>query len=161
METGPRALVRAGDGTVGTLVAMAGGPILVTLSHAGERGTASRGIIRGNVVINCLAPPQPSWIATMAASSVGSVVTSSISRSLCDAATPWVQTSSWPLVRLVTWLLTSFMATVFYKEAMVWLTGRFLRMPTWRQFFNLAATIIGGEKWSLVACTLPCIAPTV
>ena len=27
----------------------------------------------------------------------------------------------WPLVRLVMWLLISFMATVFSKEAMVWL----------------------------------------
>ena len=52
------------------------------------------------------------------------------------------------------------MATVFYKEAMVWLTGRFLRVSAWRQFFNLAATSIGEEKWSLVACALPCI-PTV
>ena len=31
------------------------------------------------------------------------------------------------------------MATVFYKEAMVWLSGRFLRVSAWRQFFNLAA----------------------
>ena len=67
----------------------------------------------------------------------------------------------WPLVRLATWLLISFMATVFHKEAMVWLSGRFLRVSVWRQFFNLAATICGGEKWSLVACILPCIAPTV
>ena len=44
---------------------------------------------------------------------------------------------------------------------MVWLSGRFLRVSAWRQFFNLAATIFGGEKWSLVACILPCIVPTV
>ena len=37
MATGPRALVRAGDGTVGTPVAMAGGITLVTPSQAGER----------------------------------------------------------------------------------------------------------------------------
>ena len=36
-------------------------------------------------------PPQPSWIATVAANSVESAVTSSISRSLRDAATSWVQ----------------------------------------------------------------------
>ena len=42
----------------------------------------------------------------------------------------------WPLVRLATWLLISFMATVFYKEAMVWLSGRFLRVSAWRQFFS-------------------------
>ena len=65
MATGPRALVRAGDGTVGTPVAMAGGITLVTPSQAGER--------------------------RMAASSVESAVTSSISRSLRDAATSWVQ----------------------------------------------------------------------
>ena len=67
----------------------------------------------------------------------------------------------WPLVRLATWLLISFTVTVFYKEAMVWLTGRFLRVAAWRQFFNLTATIFGGEKWSLVACALPCIVSTV
>ena len=67
----------------------------------------------------------------------------------------------WPLVRLAMWLLFSFMATVFYKEAMVWLSGRFLRVAAWRQFFNLTATIFGGEKWSLVACVLPCIVSAV
>ena len=36
-------------------------------------------------------PPQPSWIATMAASTVESAVASSITRSLRDAATSWVQ----------------------------------------------------------------------
>ena len=36
-------------------------------------------------------PAQPSWIATMAASTVESAVTSSISRSLREAATSWVQ----------------------------------------------------------------------
>ena len=56
MATGPRALVRAGDGTVGTPVAMAGGIILVTPSQAGERGMASRGTTRGIVVINYLPP---------------------------------------------------------------------------------------------------------
>ena len=67
----------------------------------------------------------------------------------------------WPLVRLAMWLLISFTVTVFYKEAMVWLTGRFLRVAAWRQFFNLTAAVFGGEKWSLVACALPCIVSTV
>ena len=62
-----------------------------------------------------------------------------------------------PLVRMATWFLISFMVTVFYKEAMVWLSGRFLRVAAWGQFFNLTATIFGGEKWSLVTCVLPCI----
>ena len=52
MATGPRALVRAGDGTVGTPVAMASGITLVTPSQAGEREMASRGTTRGIVVLN-------------------------------------------------------------------------------------------------------------
>ena len=67
----------------------------------------------------------------------------------------------WPLARMAMWLLLSFMATVFYKEAMVWLSGRFLRVTAWRQFFNLTATIFGGEKWSLVAYALPCMISAV
>ena len=53
------------------------------------------------------------------------------------------------------------MATVFHKEVMAWLSGRFLKVSAWRQFFNLAATIFGGERWSLIAYVLPCIVPTV
>ena len=67
----------------------------------------------------------------------------------------------WPLVRLAIWILISFTVTVFYKEAIIWLTGRILRVAAWRQFFNLTATIFGGERWSLAACALPCIASTV
>ena len=66
----------------------------------------------------------------------------------------------WPLVRLVMWLLISFVATAFYKEAMVWLSGRSLRVTAWRQFFNLAATTLGGEIWLHVACVLPYIVST-
>ena len=53
------------------------------------------------------------------------------------------------------------MATVFYKEVMAWLSGRFLKVSAWRQFFNLAATIFGGERWSLIAYVLPCLVPNV
>ena len=62
METGQQALVRAGDVTAGTLAAMGSGLTLVTLSQAGERAMASRGTIRGNVVISCLALLSPAGL---------------------------------------------------------------------------------------------------
>ena len=55
METGQKALVTAGDVTAGILAATGSGLTLVTLSQAGERAMASRGTIRGIVVISCLA----------------------------------------------------------------------------------------------------------
>ena len=91
METGQQALVRAGDATAGILAARGSGLTMVTLSQAGQRAMASRGTIRGTRGNQLPNPPQPSWIATMVASTVESAVTSSISRSLREAATSWVQ----------------------------------------------------------------------
>ena len=91
MGTGPRALVKAGDGTAGTLAVMGGGLIQVILSQAGEKGYGkswNNSWDRGNQLPG---PPQPSWIATTVASTVESAVTSSISKSLREAATSWVQ----------------------------------------------------------------------
>ena len=62
METGQQALVRAGDVTAGILAAMGSGLTLVTPSQAGEKVMASRGTIRGNVVISCLALLSPAGL---------------------------------------------------------------------------------------------------
>ena len=62
METGQQALVRAGDATAGILAARGSGLTMMTLSQAGGRAMASRGTIRGNVVISCLALPSPAGL---------------------------------------------------------------------------------------------------
>ena len=62
METGPRALVRAGDGTVGTPAAMAWTHSGDSQPSWGKGRTASRGTIRGTVVLNCLAPLSPAGL---------------------------------------------------------------------------------------------------
>ena len=208
MDTGRHALIRAGDATVGILVARGSGLTMLTLSQVGRRAMASRGTLHGTTVHSCLAllspaglsqwrqtqwtqqsrlqsreatvilPPWTSlwgssacWYckATPTPGRLGWQLAAEFTtqrRNRCSASFKTVKNvsearavSSWlssrrymelrirphwrslslllmamavymvhalslqvrPLVRLVMWLLISFMATVFYKKAMVWL----------------------------------------
>ena len=56
-----------------------------------------------------------------------------------------------PLVRTAVWVLLSLTAAVYYKEFML------PRVTAWKQFFGMAASVAGGDKWALAVYVLSCV----
>ena len=67
----------------------------------------------------------------------------------------------WPLVRMAAWLPLSLTAVVLYREVVLWLPGRLLRVTAWKQLSGLLASAAGGKKWSLAGHGLSCVVTAV